>query len=634
MTRFDPNLCVLRMVIQKNGRSVYDEHFRTGVNIIRGENSSGKSTVLNFIHYGLGGDVNEWSEMALLCERVTVEVQMSGKFATLSRIVSETQQQPMEIFFGTYEDSVGAEQSQWERYPYRRSQTKESFSQVLFRLLDIPEAANEDSGNITMHQVMRLLYADQLSPVEGIFAHEGFDNAKIREAVGKLLCGAFDNELYTNELDIRATEKRYDAVAAELSSLYKALGQAGHDLTLAWVAEQRARNEDERKRVGDEIVQLQRDVASRDNITPTLSAQEQAYEILVTHQQQLALKREQRDSLDMALADSAAFIHSLEEKLNALKDSALVAQELGTAQFAACPACYADIAPVDAGFCALCKEPYDSSIAFERIGGLINETALQLRQSKRLQENRGELLSLAEAALADAESEWHAAARRYTEVQRRPTNEQEHQLSELYKRLGYLDRRDEDLADKAKMIEVMDALSTQKAELNDRLSRLKDRNEQLIHSQQARLADAYLSISDNVRRLLSLDLKRQDSFENPQKVDFSFADNKIIVDGHTYFSASSRAILKSAFLLGFHAAATQKAYFRHPRFVMLDTIEDKGMEAARSQNFQRLIVRTAEESLTDNQIIFGTAMIAEELDNDQYVVGRFYTRDHRSLDFT
>ncbi len=85
--------------------------------------------------------------------------------------------------------------------------------------------------------------------------------------------------------------------------------------------------------------------------------------------------------------------------------------------------------------------------------------------------------------------------------------------------------------------------------------------------------------------------------------------------------------------VGFHAAATQKEYFRHPRFSMLDTIEDKGMEPARSQNFQRLILKVSENSGVRNQVIFGTAMVAEELNIDQYTVGRFYTRDSRSLDF-
>lgn len=632
MTRFDPNLLLRRMIIERGNKRVYDENFHSGVNIIRGENSSGKSTILNFIHYGLGGDVSEWSEMALLCERVTIEVHLSGKIVTLSRLISESARQPMEIFFGSFENSANADRSQWERYPYVRSQSKESYSQVLFRLLEIPEAANEDSGNITIHQVMRLLYGDQLSPVDEIFAHEGFDNSKIREAVGKLLCGAFDNELYMNELEIRDIGKRYDSVAAELSSLYRALGQTGHDLTLTWVSEQRSRNDDERKAVESEVNRIQKE-ASQQSVSPTLKAQEDAYEQLVERQQRLAFLREERDSVELAMADSTAFIRSLEDKLGALKDSALVAQEVGTAQFTACPACYAEVATGNDGACALCKEPFDDSIVFERIGGLINETALQLRQSKLLQEDRSARLAEADSSLSIAESEWHVAAKRYAEVQRRPTNETEHQISELYKRLGYLDRRDEDLADKAKMIEVIDALSAQKRALNDRLTWLKDQNERLVYAQQARLSEAYLSISDTTRALLARDLKRQDSFENPQKVDFSFSDNKISVDGHTYFSASSRAFLKSAFLFGFHVAASKNAFFRHPRFVILDTIEDKGMEASRSQNFQRMIVELSEGSPSENQVIIGTAMIAEELNNENYVVGRFYTRDQRSLDF-
>lgn len=82
MTRFEPTLEVLRLVIERNGQPVYDEAFHHGVNIIRGENSSGKSTILNSIFYGLGGDLKAWSEAALLCTRIIVEVSVNGLPAT------------------------------------------------------------------------------------------------------------------------------------------------------------------------------------------------------------------------------------------------------------------------------------------------------------------------------------------------------------------------------------------------------------------------------------------------------------------------------------------------------------------------------------------------------------------------
>jgi hypothetical protein len=254
MTLFEPTLQVSRLVIERAERAVYDERFHRGVNIVRGENSSGKSTILNSIFYGLGGDLTAWSEAALLCTRVIVEVTLNGNPATLSRDISREPGRPMEVFGGAYELSARAPRAEWIRYPYRRSQSKESFSQALFRLLGIPEIANEASGNVTMHQVLRLLYADQLSPVESLFRFEGqFDPPSLRDAVGRLLCGAFDSQLYSNELRIRELSKELDAATGELRSLFAVLGKAEQSLTLDWIAGQRRVLEEQRQAVQKEI---------------------------------------------------------------------------------------------------------------------------------------------------------------------------------------------------------------------------------------------------------------------------------------------------------------------------------------------------------------------------------------------
>lgn len=197
MTRYEPTLIVTRMVIYRSEKIVYDEEFHAGVNVVRGENSSGKSTVLNFIFYGLGGDLTDWSTVARLCSRVVLEVSLNGKKATLSRDVSETStMQPMEIFGGSYLDSIKAPRSQWIKYPYRSGENRESFSQAIFGLLGIPEVSSDLSGHITMHQILRLLYADQLSPVEQLFRAVPFDRADLRDTVGRLLCGAYDSAVY------------------------------------------------------------------------------------------------------------------------------------------------------------------------------------------------------------------------------------------------------------------------------------------------------------------------------------------------------------------------------------------------------------------------------------------------------
>lgn len=69
-------------------------------------------------------------------------------------------------------------------------QSLESFSQTLFRLLSVPEVRGDGSANVTFHQYLRLVYADQLSPVESLFKFERFDPPTLRDTIGRLHCGA------------------------------------------------------------------------------------------------------------------------------------------------------------------------------------------------------------------------------------------------------------------------------------------------------------------------------------------------------------------------------------------------------------------------------------------------------------
>ncbi len=64
---------------------------------------------------------------------------------------------------------------------------------------------------------------------------------------------------------------------------------------------------------------------------------------------------------------------------------------------------------------------------------------------------------------------------------------------------------------------------------------------------------------------------------------------------------------------------------------MLDILENMGVEPIRSHNFQRQIIRVSADARVEHQIIYATTMIAPEADNDEYTIGRLYTRDRRTL---
>jgi len=366
-----------------------------------------------------------------------------------------------------------------------------------------------------------------------------------------------------------------------------------------------------------------------------MKEQEECYDFVRLKQVEITKVKQAIDSLMLDIADSDAFVNGLKEKVNNLRDSAVVAKHLEEVKFHSCPACFSILDGEEEFMsyaCHLCKTPYNSEQIATRIAGLVNESAVQIKQSEVLQGRRKERLLQLEAERESLGKEWKLSAQKLSSMLKRPSTESQQSLRELQRKLGYIDRMIEDFDQKSKMAGVISSLSQRKVELELKIASLEDENEKLKYAQQDRLNRAYLLISEEVKYLLHNDLRRQDSFENAKGLSFSFERNRMTVDGQSYFSASSRAILKSSFFAGFTAAASDEEFFRHPRFCMIDTLENMGVEEVRSQNFQRLLVQRSANLKAKHQIIYATAMIDPELDNVSYTVGRYSTRDEPTIE--
>ncbi len=633
MTMLKPTLEIKKLIVSAGGDTAFDADFHSGLNIIRGENSSGKSTIMDFLFYGLGGDLNHWREAALDCEEVTIEVLLNGHAATLKRDIKGSKYQPMRIFPGPFAEADKSATKGWSVYPYKRTSQKESFSQIIFRWLDLPQVPGHETSNITMHQLLRVLYSDQVTPIDHIFRAEQFDTALTRQTVGDLLCGAYHNELFEAQISLRDAKKNLDAYSAELSSIFSTLGTVQHSLTMDWVAA-------ERKSIHAEIASIQQGIIALEErifhgeVSDGLSLQSQqkAYEEVCKLQDGLARQQEERDELQLEIADSDLFIRSLMEKKSALQDASLTAETLKSISFLYCPACFAPIESSDSEHhCHLCKAPFDQDRAQSRILLLINDVGLQLKQSSQLQEGRVERMQAIEREFAHAKSLWEAASGRYKLVNRLPSTELRTRVRELHRKAGYLDRQLENLNEKAELVERIDALSQKKAEVQSEISRLGDYILACEAAQDKQLRKSYTAIAEDVKWLLKRDLARQDTFEKAERIDFSFERDRVSVNGESFFSASSMVYLRNSFLVGFWKASLKDESFRFPRFLMMDTIEDKGMEPTRSHNFQNLLMEISESAEVDHQLIYATSMISPELENSNRVVGRFYTHDERTL---
>jgi hypothetical protein len=629
-------MIVKRLVVKRRSSIAYDENFHDGVNVVRGDNSSGKSTILNFIFFGLGGDLDrdDWSEHALKCDYVWLEVEFNGRPAVLRREIDVNSQSPMEIYGGRYDDAAKAPIEEWVKYPYSRSKNKESFSQAIFRLLEMPDVAVEGTSSITIHQILRLLYADQLSPIESLFRFEGYDPENLREAVGNLLCGAFDTEIYELQQLRKVRDKEFSDASAELRSIFRVVG-GDESLGLEWVQQKKKSLITEREKLLEDIASAEEEFYAKQSTDKiTINAQKSVFKQVQGLQEQLQDAREAIGAVEFEIADSDDFIRTLYRRLEALKDADLASSLVETIHFSTCPSCYAAILEQDesAAACHLCKTPLDAERAQDRVVGLINDLSIQIKQSERLQDVRRDRLKNLQAKYATIEGQWKLKAKELSELRVLPTSKVRDQIRELHRKLGYIDKSIEDTDEQLKLANRIGDLSARKASLDAELKDLDARIEALKRSQTTRLRTARSAIEKKTIEMLKGDLKRQDSFEDPQRVDFSFAKNTITVDDHTYFSASSRVVLKTSFLVGFLAAALEDEKFRHPRFLMIDITEDKGMEQERSHNFQQQVVRISNASEVEHQIILATAMPSPELD-DEVFVGKFSTRDSGTLNF-
>lgn len=484
--------------------------------------------------------------------------------------------------------------------------------------------------------MLRLLYADQLTPIDELFRFERFDSALLRDAIGRLLCGAYDARLYENELLLRERDKELEGVSGELRSLFAVIGRSGESLTPEWIDAERARILGEQRATQADIEVAERRLfTATDMDQASRAAQEAAYAEVQRLQEELGGLKVRRDATALEIADSNRFVADMEGKLSALGDASAVATAIGSTRFRFCPSCHAPLGENHpAGTCHLCKAPFDPERAKTRVAAQINETAIQIRQSRLLQQERGKRLEQLDTELGVLEGRWRSASVRLWEFSRLPSTEIQDRLRRLQRQAGYLDRQMEDLEQRANTVALVSSLSTRKEELAAEIGRLRAAIATARASQQTRFERAKTAIADEVLNLLHNDLRREESFEYAQHVDFDFAADRVKVDDQSYFSASSRAYLKTSFAAGFLLASAKEPLFRHPRFCMIDIVEDKGMEPDRTRNLQIQIARRCEQAQPGHQLIFATSMIAPELDEERFTVGRFSTRDSPTLRFS
>jgi hypothetical protein len=155
----------------------------------------------------------------------------------------------------------------WRLFPLHRSAGRESFSQILFRASGIPESKGDEESNLTIHQILRLAYADQRTPAPRLFRFEQWDTNNTRQAIGNLICGLNIYEEYEIQLALRGLTKSFEAKQKQLSLRLAAVPPEEGAATIETI-------ESRWKALDEEGTKLRREIACQSacKFDPALSA--------------------------------------------------------------------------------------------------------------------------------------------------------------------------------------------------------------------------------------------------------------------------------------------------------------------------------------------------------------------------
>lgn len=634
MTRNDPSLRLNRLVVFKSGMRAYDEQFKVGVNIIRSEgNSAGKSTIVDLIFFAMGGDLTAWKDEAASCDTVYAELTINGAVVTTRREVSRSGLQPMWLFFGGFDQAIENAADGWQRYSYSRHGERENFSQVIFRLLGLPDVSSDGDSNITIHQLLRLMYVDQMTPPDRIFRQERNDSPLRREVIGDLLCGVYDPKIYPAQLLLRRKNREYDSLSQGLVNLRNVLSRVESMVKLDELLVKQDNVKIEREEILSEIELLKNvrfDIVSTDNSRSS-----------AINGIQMAMEKLNRDTADaeltanqtaFAIQDANQLIGEMERSLRQLKEGHFTSESLGALKFQFCPSCLSPLEELKHEHgCVLCKVQMTAGTLDSRYVRMRNELEMQLRESRRLQERRQQKLQQQRDAAASLQVLRKIASDEFIALNRHYLTDADIEIDRLSIRLGYLDRELIDLDREVRLSTELQALSEQKDVLNKEIVALKDDIKLWEASKKRRADKAEGVVAKLTTSVLSTDVQSEKEFATDSLVYYNFAEDRVGINGKFGFSASSLTVVRNAFHLALLWASCIDKEFLYPRFILMDNIEDKGMTEVRSQNFQREIVRISDELSCEHQIIFTTSMIDPVLDVSNMTVGEKYTFNNKSL---
>lgn len=628
MMQYNPSLVLNRLIISKNDSYVYDETFHLGVNIIRGENGSGKTTIVEALIYLLGGNVENKKVQFNNCDYVYGEFEFNFQKYTLKRSIEEDGKfPPVEIFEGAFEIAINSTEK-WLRYPNKRTDSKRSYSQVLFEILNLPEQKLD--SNITIHDVLRLLFQDQRTNSENIYASQKFNESQIKlQTVSDILFGIGDYESLEIKNELNKKERLYSEKDGEYNQIYKILGKSDIDLHKNSII-----NDINQKNTKIEELKNKIDTIQENKSPLSTEKSSQIEQEVFQRRVNINKINSQITTTNIEIDDYTAFLSNIIDKMNSASDSQKMASEITRQVFNICPECFQPITKTNNDICPLCKTPKNEISVSKKYLKIYNDLLYQKSEVERVIQNKKEELNKLKILYNKELQDLKVVELQFSNYINN-LSYMDAEIKNLYINIGVTSNEINELYKQLKLAEQITEIKNEKEQLSKEIAELKEKLRNIYTQQEQRRGIIYKSINDYTIELLNKDLSNET--KNIKEIFFDFGRDALYAKGKSSTSASTGCYLKNSFYFAMFLTSLKYDFVLYPRFIIMDNIEDSGISIERIRNFHNSIIEYSNDSNIQHQIIFTATLekIAPELNDSKYCVGEKYKdkNDLRSLRF-
>lgn len=623
-----------KFVVFYINKEIYNQDFHEGINTIRGVNAVGKSSLLNLIYYNLGGELKqeEWKYPMEKCTYVLMELVINKTTYCLKRDIDKDHISPIYIFEGTYNQTKICNSNMWNKYARNRSENKQSYSEFMFNLLGWSQSKTCDLNNLTIHQVLRLIYFDQDTDANKIFkAEDRYDSKNMRSTIFEFLFNIDDLSTHNKREEKIKLSNNLQQLKGRINSLID-LNDDFKNATMLSIQREIENSDsiiEKLKTEKNEKLNKYTIKNNKENSEKIFNLQEEIKKLTT----QLEIANNKFLSIENDLLDCKLFKDDLNFRLSALKNSQKMNNILGEINFNYCPLCLSKIATtiIESATCPLCKNELTNNKRHPKYIENINDLNYQINQNNKIINLR----EVEKDRLIDLINEKKENFRKLKiELYNLATtsNERESIIEIFSANIFAEELKKNDLLSIKNKIAKINKFQRQYKELEDSIDQLDKEIKRAEENSNKRRNYVLDSISEKATNLLKKDKHGSEtSFQTYNKKDsiIDFENDRWLLGDRISFSDSSNAIKKICLYVGFLLFSLLDNVSSFPNFLILD-LECNDITSDRSQNMQRIIKQSLAGQV-DYQLILSTSKICSELNTEEFGIGPYYNDDAHIL---